>query len=181
MLDHKVRIAGKLDLPAINAVVAAAVASWDTTERVKRLALPVYRYRQEDLDHMWLLASEGLDGALLGCAALEEADSADIPARGRSLLLHGVYVTPEYSGVGVGRQLLAASAGIARSLGYEGLLIKSVRQSRGFFDRCGLQSLPAERATDYPYRYWLPTGPTPHPTLEPDLVLQPDILPAQAR
>jgi GNAT superfamily N-acetyltransferase len=153
---HRVRIAGRLDLPALNVIIRHAVASWDATERVKRLAVPVYQYRQDDLDHMWLLVAEGSDRKLLGLAALEEADGADVPSGGPGLLLHGIYVKPPAMGLGIGAQLVAASAGITRALGCDGLLVKSVRHSRGFFAHCGMQSLPAVKFGDYPYRYWLP-------------------------
>jgi GNAT superfamily N-acetyltransferase len=147
-----------LDLPAINSVIEQALASWDTAERVKRLALPVYRYQPEDLDHMWLLAAESTGGELVGVAALEEADGADLPQTGPGLLLHGIYVRPEAMGMGIGGRLVEVSAGIVRALGYDGLLVKSVRQSRGFFERCGLRALHQRGDKDYPYRYWLPAG-----------------------
>ena len=155
MSDFRLRIAGKLDLPAINAVIDRAVTSWDTTERVKRLALTVHRYRSDDMSHMWLLAAERHDGVLLGVTALEEANDADMPAPGHGLLLHGIYVEPEAMGSGVGKALLNASAGIAFAMGYAGLLVKAARQSRGFFEHCGLLACHAERDSDYPYLYWL--------------------------
>lgn len=159
MPDYRVRIAGRLDLPAVNALIERAMTTWDTTERMRRLALPVYQYRQDDVDHMWLLAAEARDGALAGVAVLEEADNAGLPVPGGGLLLHGIYVTPDAMGMGIGRALLESSAGIARALGREGLLVKAIRQSRGFFERCGLHALPALEESDYPYRYWLGTGP----------------------
>jgi GNAT superfamily N-acetyltransferase len=151
-----VRIAGKLDLPSLNVIIRQAVGSWEATERVKRLAVPVYQYRQEDLDHMWLLAAEGSDRRLLGLAALEEADGVDLPTGGPGLLLHGIYVKPAAMGGGIGGQLVAASAGITRALGCDGMLVKSVRHSCGFFERCGMHCLPRVESGDYPYRYWLP-------------------------
>jgi GNAT superfamily N-acetyltransferase len=155
--DFRIRIAGRLDLPAINSIIDQAVTSWNTTERVKRLALPAYRYHQDDIDHMWLLAAEGRDGALAGVAALEEADGADLPVPGYGLLLHGLYVKPEAMGIGAGRALLETSAGICREMGYPGLLVKAIRHSRGFFEHCGLQACQSVRDTDYPHRYWLST------------------------
>ena len=181
MPTHRLRIAGRLDLPAINTVIDLAIASWGVAERVKRLALPIYRYRQEDLDHMWLLAAEALDGVLSGVAALEEADSPDCPGPARGVLLHGIFVKPEAMGAGVGGQLLTASAGVAGALSYDGLLIKSVRQSRGFFERCGLQALPAANPNDYPYRYWLSTGAMPTSAIDPHSKLPPDSFAAAAQ
>ncbi len=158
MTACRIRIAGKPDLPAINVVIAAALTSWESTERVKRLALPVYRYQQADLDHMWMFVAEGEDGDIAGVAALEEADPGDLPVPGYGLLLHGIFVKPGAMGAGIGQRLLRAGAGVTRELGYEGLLVKSVRQSMGFFEHCGLETLKATSGTDYPYRYWLSTA-----------------------
>ena len=158
MHTYQVRIVGRMHLPAINAIVEQSVASWDATERVKRLAVPRYQYRREDMDHMWFMAAEASDGKLLGFTALEEAVSADVPALGTGLLMHGLYVEPARMGSGIGTHLLRAGAGVADALGYDGMLVKSVRQSRRFFERCGLRALRAEKATDYPYRYWLAFG-----------------------
>ena len=171
MSIFRIRIAGRLDLPVVNAIVEQALSSWTTTERVKRLALPIYQYQQEDLDHMWLLVAESQDGSLAGVAALEEADKQDLPQHEYGLLLHGIYVRPKFMGQGVGGQLLEASAGIARSLGSGGLLVKAVRQSIGFFERYGLQAIRATRSSDYPHRYWLATASTirNHPDRQPRL------------
>ncbi len=158
MSDFRIRIAGKLDLPVINTVIDRAVTSWDTTERAKRLATTVHRYRPDDIGHMWLLAAERHDGVLVGVAALEEADDTVMPVAGHGLLLHGIYVDPEAMGSGVGKALLHASSGIAFDMGYAGLLVKAVRQSRAFFEHCGMRACHAERDSDYPYRYWLSTG-----------------------
>ena len=165
----RIRIAGRLDLPAVNAIIEQSLRSWTTTERVKRLALPIYRYQQEDLDHMWLLVAKSQEGNLAGVAALEEADKQDLPQQDNGILLHGIYVKPQFMGRGVGGELLEASAGIARSLGYRGLLVKAVRQSTGFFERYGLQAIRATSSSDYPHRYWLATASTirNHPDHQP--------------
>jgi GNAT superfamily N-acetyltransferase len=158
LLAHTIEISGTLALPAINAIVRQAVASWDATERIKRLAVSVYQYRREDLDHMWLLAAADCDGNLLGFAALEPADDGAVPMSGRGVLLHGIYVQPDAMGSGIGKNLLQACAGITAALGCSGLLVKAARQSTEFFERCGLQALPPTTADDYPYRFWLAAG-----------------------
>ncbi len=169
MTAARVRMVGCLELSRINALIDRAVSSWETPDRVKRLALPVYRYSSEDLTHMWLMAAESRDGRLLGVAALEEADEKDLPEPGPGLLLHGIFVDPDAMGLGVGRVLLETSAGIARAMGCSGLLVKAVRQSRGFFERCGLVACPAVCDTDYPYRYWMPAGAVKTATPVPEL------------
>lgn len=60
----RIRVAGRADLPAINSIIDLAVTSWDTTARIKRLALPIYQYQRADLEYMWLLAAEGGNGVL---------------------------------------------------------------------------------------------------------------------
>ena len=150
----KIRIASALELPAVNMIIDMAVATWDTTDRVKRLAGPVYRYSPGDFDNMWVMVAEDDDGVLLGMAALEEADKDDLPVPGRGLLLHGIFITPVAMGRGVGRALMETSAGIALQMGYRGLLVKAVRQSRGFFERCGLSACDPVDDSDYPHRYW---------------------------
>ena len=49
-----------------------------------------------------------------------------------------------------------APGGIAVEYGYDGLLVKAVRQSTAFFERCGLEALTQTAAGEYPYRFWLP-------------------------
>ncbi len=46
------------DLPAINAVVTAAVRAWDSSERVVRLALTSLLYRESDFAHMAAVVAE---------------------------------------------------------------------------------------------------------------------------
>ena len=117
----RLRIAGRGDLAAVNSVVEGAVGSWDAAERVKRLAQPVYRYREDDLDHMWLVVAEDGDGSVAGVAAVEDADGNEAGQYGRALQLHGIFVRPGDMGKGIGTELLATSSRIADALGYDGL------------------------------------------------------------
>ena len=56
--DINIRPANEDDLDAINGVIEAAVMSWQLPERVKRLALPSYRYNAMDLKYFSLAVAE---------------------------------------------------------------------------------------------------------------------------
>jgi len=145
------------DLPAINAIVERAIATWQLPDRVKRLSLPSYRYHAHDLVHLHLLVAVDTDHALVGVAAWEAANPRDLPAGQRGLLLHGLYVDPARQHRGIGSQLLEATAAAARAQGFDGVLIKAQADAHGFFEARGLQRLPVEDAArHYPHRFWLP-------------------------
>lgn len=156
---YRLRPAHAGDLPAINGVVERAIATWQLPERVKRLSLPSYRYHAHDLVHLHLVVAEDADHALVGVAALEPANTRDLPAGKNGLLLHGLYVDPAHQHRGVGSQLLGAATEAARTQGLAGVLVKAQADARGFFEARGLQRLPVEDpARDYPHRFWLATN-----------------------
>jgi len=144
------------DLPAINGVVERAIATWQLPERVKRLSLPSYRYHMHDLVHLHLVVAEDDDHVLVGVAAWEPANSRDLPAEKRGLLLHGLYVDPSHQHRGIGSWLLDAAEVAARTQGLDGVLVKAQADAKGFFEARGLQRLPVEDAArHYPHRFWL--------------------------
>lgn len=146
------------DLPAINQVIDAAVMGWKLPERVKRLALPSYRYDALDLDHLAILVANAREDGIVGVAACEPANPADLPEGCAGLLLHGLYVHPRSQGQGIGRQLFRAAEEQVRQGGYDGLLVKAQPDAIGFFQAMGMQGLESRvPARDYPYRYWKPT------------------------
>ncbi len=53
--DITLRSATAVDLSAINVVIDAAVMTWQLLEGVKRLVVPSYRYRIEDLRFLTLI------------------------------------------------------------------------------------------------------------------------------
>lgn len=146
------------DLPGINAVVEAAVMGWALPERVRRLALPAYRYDAADLEHLaFALARSPEDGRVLGVAAWEAADRAACPGGRPGLLLHGLYVAPGSQRAGIGRQLLGSAIAAATEGGYAGVLVRAQRDAEGFFAGQGFQRLPAAD-NDYAGRFWMATG-----------------------
>jgi GNAT superfamily N-acetyltransferase len=153
--EVRLRAATEADLAAINAVIEAAIMSWDLPERVKRLSLATYQYHTHDLEHMGLMVAEVIDSGIVGIVAWETADSRDVPFGQRALLIHGLYVDPAYHHHGIGSQLLAVAEQAARDGGFDGLLIKAQADAEGFFIARGMECLPvADAARDYPYRFW---------------------------
>lgn len=151
-----IRAATLSDLAAINDIIERAAMCWLLPGRVKRLALPSYRYHSHDLDHMELVVAEC--GTLCGVAGWEAADPHDLPPDKTGLLLHGLYVDPPHHHQGIGRQLLKAAADAATRGGYDGLLVKAQAGAEGFFGACGMSQLAVEDAArDYPLRFWLAT------------------------
>ena len=145
------------DLENINVVVAAAMRSWRLSERVIRLSLPLYRYAGEDLRHQQLLLAESETGNVVGVVALEAADAAETTGVRKPALLHGIYVDPAWQHMGVGSFLLDHAEHIARSGGYDGMLVKANPESIGFFETRNYQQLSVgDPARDYPYRFWKP-------------------------
>lgn len=152
----RLRALAVADLPAANAVVERAVMGWALAERVKRLALPSYRYHPHDLLHMAGVVAEDAKGTPVGVAMWGDAEARDTPAGQRGLLLHGLYVDPAHQRAGIGSRLLAAAVAAARAGGYDGLLAKAQADANAFFAARGLACLPvSDPARDYPHRYWM--------------------------
>lgn len=143
------------ELPAVNAVIEAAVLGWQLPERVKRLVLPSYRYDAADLQHLQINALSTPAQQIVAVAAWEAADLRDTPAQQTGLLLHGLYVHPAWQRQGLGKRLLQAAQQATLAGGYAGLLVKAQADAESFFAVCGLQKLPVEDSTrHYASRYW---------------------------
>lgn len=154
-VEIRLRRLGAEDLAEANRVIEAAIMIWDLPARVKRLAMPTYRYHEHDLDHLTLVGATTADGVIVGVVAWEPAAPRDVPDEGHGLLLHGIYVSPDRLGTGIGSRLLDAAIDAARAGGFDGLLAKAVPSAQGFFSARGLQRVPAKLPeNDYPYRFW---------------------------
>jgi GNAT superfamily N-acetyltransferase len=154
-MDIRLRIGTAEDLPAINRVIDAAVMGWDLPERVKRLALPGYRYEAHDLEFLELIVATDAQDRIVGVAGCEPADPADTPEGRHALLLHGLFVLPELQRHGIGRRLLREAERRAQSGGFDSLLVKAQREASAFFTAQGMDALPVQDSRrDYAHRYW---------------------------
>ena len=151
-----IRGATAADLDAVNAVIEAAIRTWRLPERVKRLALPVYRYNHADLGHLNLRVVERPEG-IAGVAAWEPASPRDLPGPGAGMLLHGLYVDPGQHRRGIATRLLDDGVTAARREGRDGILVRAQADAEAFFTRLGFTRLPVrDEARDYAARLWRP-------------------------
>lgn len=129
--------------------------TWKLPERVKRLAVPSYRYHAHDLQHQRMLVADQPDAGIIGVAALEEADPRDLPSAHNGLLLHGLYVDPDWQGLGIGTRLIEAAFAACRETGHDGLVVKAQPDAAAFFQGRGMQRMAVKDPDrDYPHRYW---------------------------
>lgn len=129
---------------------------WALPERVKRLALPSYRYDAHDLSHLQLWVAETGQG-IVGVAALDTAPARELPAGAASgLLLHGLYVHPGHQQQGLGTRLLQTVEQQVQARQLDGLLVRAQRDAGRFFIHQGLQAIDTDDNDDYPHRYWKP-------------------------
>ena len=153
----KIRSACKDDLNKINQTIELAVMTWQLPERVKRLALPSYRYNEVDLGHYDIVVAEA-DNRIIGVVAWD-TEPHQGPANILSLLLHGIYVHPEYQRQSVGRKLFNAAEEAARGKKRNGILVKAQIEAEGFYQSQGLSKLETQDIErDYAVQYWKPLG-----------------------
>ena len=130
-----------------------AVMTWQLPERVKRLALPSYRYTEQDLEHYDLVVAED-DGQIIGVAAWDR-EPHDGPDNKIGLLIHGIYVHPEYQRQGIGKGLMGSAEITARAMKMDGILVRSQTDAENFYQTQGLEKLVAQNSErEYASRYW---------------------------
>ena len=142
------------ELDAINRVIENAVMSWKLPERVKRLALPLYRYDAMDFKALQVIvAHDGRD--IVGVAAWETADEDETPQKASALLLHGLYVDPAHQRMGIGQQLFRAAESAMHDQKFDGLMVKAQESADGFFLSQGMHRLdPGDPGRHYSNRFW---------------------------
>ncbi|MBP5858358.1 GNAT family N-acetyltransferase [Marivibrio halodurans] len=135
-------------LAEVNRVIERAVGSWKTSDRVKRAALPSYRYDPFDLPDMRFFVAQDADGRVAGVATLAAVKEGEglpgLPSR----LLHGLFVDPPRTHRGIGRALLNAVEAAAREEGVHALVVRAHIDSQGFFAKAGYE---AHASAAYPY------------------------------
>lgn len=163
------------DLGAINAVIEHAIASWPTSSRLKRLAMAPLQYQALDLqDFEFLLCYKA--HACLGVAAWQpgvplvpqQAKVAKVSAdavNAKAVLLHGLFVSAQAQGRGIGGLLLDEITWRARREQFSGIYVRVERFSTSYFEQRGFRLLtheeePGFQPTSYPYRYVLDLGPS---------------------
>ena len=145
--------AASSDLPDINRVVAEAISAWTVSDRVKRLALPLYHYQLADLEELDFGKALDRSGTILGVVAWGAVGPEDTLGRQGEALLHGIYVAPAHQDRGVGKGLVEHARQRARQRGYQGFIVKASKDAMGFFERLGLDRVESE-AAKYPYLFW---------------------------
>jgi GNAT superfamily N-acetyltransferase len=144
-------------LAGINRVVEAAVMTWDLSERVKRLALPSYRYSDIDGQVLEFVVARDRRSRILGVASWEPAKENDSPPGKQALLIHGLFVDSACHRQGIGRALVDALLAQTAAAGNDGLLVKAQRDALGFFSACGFLPLPVhDKSRQYAHRLWKP-------------------------
>lgn len=152
----KLRAASKQDLDAINTVIEAAVMNWQLPDRIKRLALPSYRYTLMDCEHLEIIVAEIPANGIVGVAGCEMAEPGEVPGK-QALLLHGLYVKPEVQHQGIGSQLFKAVEVLVKKHNCDGLLVKAQTDAVGFFEFHDMQKLATRSPQrNYAHRFWKP-------------------------
>jgi len=143
------------DLTEANHVIAAAIQTWDIAPRVKRLALASHQYQEHDFQHLAFVGAFE-DGRPLGLMALEPVASEKALRAQAAMLIHGLYVIPDWHGAGIGSWLLERAQKVARDRRFAGLIVRAEKGAKTFFQARGFRPLPVEDAQrDYPHRLLL--------------------------
>lgn len=124
-------------LEAINEVIAAAIDNWRLSERVKRAALPSYRYDTFDQADTRFFLARDETGAIQGVATLGPINRGEGLPGTPSRLLHGLFVAPAATGRGIGTRLLATVEAAARAEGAGALVVRAHVEATGFFEAAG--------------------------------------------
>jgi len=145
------------DLAGINRVIEAAIMTWDLPERVKRLALPSYRYSDIDGQILEFVVARDPRSRIVGVASWEPAEEKDSPQGQQALLLHSLFVDSAFHRQGIGRALVDALLAQTAAAGNDGLLVKAQRDAVDFFSACGFLPLPVhDESRQYAHRLWKP-------------------------
>lgn len=159
MVKITIRQAKESELKVINDIIKACVFAWNLPDRVKRLTFGSYQYNRYDLEHFDIFVSINASKQIVGVAALEAINTIELPEGQTGLLLHGLYVDPEFQNQTIGQQLLQFSFQRVKSEQLDGLLVKAQVDANHYFKKQGFEHLPVMDADkDYPHRWWKKTA-----------------------
>jgi GNAT superfamily N-acetyltransferase len=143
------------DLHTVNQVVNESIASWGLPERVRRLATPSLSYNESDFQHMNVILLTNPERKGVAVAAWEEAAGTDMPESTHGVLIHGLYVVPEYQRRGLGSRLIELVAKRISEHDGDGMAVRAWRDSLAFFLSRGFTPLHSQQSGEtYPRRLW---------------------------
>jgi len=144
----------KADIDKVNQIIESAIRCWNLPERVKRLSIPSYLYNEWDLQQFDIVVAKQSD-TIIGVASWQQASNKDTPKQQNGLLLHGLYVQPEFQNKTAGKQLLHAAEASARDKGLNGLLVKAHKDATTFFIKNNFEAVKSAHAPNqYTYLFW---------------------------
>jgi len=147
-----IRLANSNDLDVINQIITTAVMSWTLPERVKRLSLTSYHYKDVDLQFLQIYVVS-MKNTPIAVLALDN-ELIQLSNNRNALLIHGLYVDTYQQGRGIGRYLITFSEQQAKLKNANALLVKAQKDAESFFLRMGMQKLQVEdESRDYQARY----------------------------
>lgn len=136
------------DIASINSIIRAAVLGWDLSDRVKRLALPSLYYDELDFTHLHFLVAES--------SVVDESQCSvvgvivwDLSAAPDSVLVHGLFVRPDYQNRSLGRSLLGFLEDHLAKSGVIEIRVKAQKGAVGFFNRQGYSASDRLEQGDY--------------------------------
>lgn len=141
--------ASRLDLERlndVNRVVEQAVMAWSTSDRVRRLSLPLLRYSEMDLRHMKFLLLDDSAGEAVATAAWEETEADGAERGARCLQLHGLYVLPQWQRQGLGSSLLDFASLYAVSHDIDTIAVRAWREAQPFFHEHGFEPIGTQQS-----------------------------------
>jgi GNAT superfamily N-acetyltransferase len=151
MNNLTIRHAESFDLKPLNRVIESAVLNWPLAPRVKRLSVPPLQYDGVDLDSLEIFVAL-FEDEIAGVAAWDPEAACELPI-GHGGLFHGLYVLPVLQRLGIGQALMDRVYESAQARQVPGLLFKTQRVARSFFEHNNLAFMPEEENA-YPWRYW---------------------------
>ena len=143
-----VRWTATRDLALVNQIVGRALSSWQVADRVMRLAMPSLHYTATDLEHMEFVLTKAEDVPV--AVAAWESDTSAARAATEELLLHGLYVMPDWQRCGIGGSLLQHVEVLAAERGARSVTLHAWRDAETFFRARGFE--PDSEQLLYPRR-----------------------------